>query len=191
MKKLFIINTVFISFILISLSLKSETFKATTNKNAADFIFTAKNLNSNLDVTVGVTTYEMYLKFTDSNMIIGVNKSSCVLNSLDVINIFVTKQDNYNSINFMIIPIGYKPDITMIIDYNNQYKTDFNVCVKNFSYKSQIEEYAVATAIVAKCISNYKRKKQLIEFLELDEKPEDELFLSHCYKMIDFLKSNY
>ena len=63
----------------------------------------------------------------------------------------------------MIIPIGYKPDITMIIDYNNQYKTDFNVCVKNFSYKSQIEEYAVATAIVAKCISNYKRKKQLIE----------------------------
>ena len=100
MKKLFIINTVFISFILISLSLKSETFKATTNKNAADFIFTAKNLNSNLDVTVGVTTYEHYLKFTDSNMIIGVNNSSCVLNSLDVINIFVTNQDNYNSKNY-------------------------------------------------------------------------------------------
>lgn len=173
-----------------SSSLLSETFKITKNKNSADFIFTAKNLNSNLDVTVGIALYKTHLKFTDQDMIIGVNKSNCILNNLDVINIFVNNSYNNNSLNFMIIPIGYNPDFTMLIDYNNQHQSDFDICISGYATKSQIEEYAAAAAILSKCISDYKQNLYLIEKLNIDKNPED-LFYPHCDKLLDFLKSNY
>ena len=182
---------IFLILLCFSSSLLSETFKITKNKNTADFIFTAKNLNINLDVTVGIASYKTFLRFTDQDMIIGINKSNCVLNNLDAINIFVNNSYNNNSLNFMIIPLGYNPDFTMHIDYNNQHQSDFDICISGYVTKNQIEEYAAAAAILSKCISNYKRNIYLIENLNLDKSPEDDLHHFYCYKLLDFLKSNY